>query len=132
MAVPVIIVQSLLWGSQIIDKKAILFKWLNKKKQIGSVWDFPRPATLFCNRCINLYFKINVAFFCCSLFFKEYFNLWIRFKKWQKWLYQFSTKLFHERQGYFRPLAFSRNFSQFFFKAVYVTIVGVNLEIYDV
>ena len=32
----------------------------------------------------------------------------------------------------FNNLAFSRNFSQFYFRAVYVTIAGVNLEIYDV
>ena len=30
----------------------------------------------------------------------------------------------------FRPLSLSRNFSQFFFKALYVTIVEVNLKIY--
>ena len=30
----------------------------------------------------------------------------------------------------FRPLSLSRNFSQFSFKALYVTIVGVNLEVY--
>ena len=32
----------------------------------------------------------------------------------------------------FRPLFLSRIFSQFSFKAVYVTVVGVNLEICDV
>ena len=42
--------------------------------------DFPQPATLFCSRCINPYFKINIAFFCCPLFFKKYFNLWVRLK----------------------------------------------------
>ena len=31
----------------------------------------------------------------------------------------------------FRPLSLSRNFSQFSFKAIYVTTVGVNLEIYS-
>ena len=39
-----------------------------RKKQIGSIWDFPRPATVFGSRYINRYFKINVAFFCRSLF----------------------------------------------------------------
>ena len=42
-----------------------------QKKQIGSVWDIPQPATLFCSRCINLYFKINIALFCWPLFSKN-------------------------------------------------------------
>ena len=53
------------------DKKRYSFQLTKQQKNhIGSVWDFPQPATLFCSRCINPYFKINIAF-CCPLFLRN-------------------------------------------------------------
>ena len=54
------------------DKKRYSFQLTKQQKNhIGSVWDFPQPATLFCSRWINPYFKINIAFFCCPPLFSK-------------------------------------------------------------
>ena len=63
-------------------KFRLVFMWLTTQenkfgegvKQTGFTWNFLQPPMQMCESASIPYIKINMLFFCCCLFFKDFLN----------------------------------------------------------
>ena len=62
-------------GVQSCHKRLLILSPKKQKKQAGYAWNFLQPPMQMSVSVSNPYLKINILFFCCPLFFKDFLNL---------------------------------------------------------
>ena len=113
------------------------------KKQTGSVWNFPQPLILLCNKYHNSLFKKQTQLILVPLLFESISQLIGQdLKKWQKNIVSITTLVLQDYpQRYillyfllYRPsraLSLSRNFIECSLKALCSTMVGENFQVHS-
>ena len=97
----------MLWSSQIADKKAILFQFPNNNKRSQALYEiFLKLLHYFGAGGLTPISKLMLLYSAAPTFSTSS-SISGSVSKTDKKLYQFPTKSFHERQGYFRPLGLS-------------------------